>query len=120
MRLPEGEKDLLARAVDTSYTVKIDLNFSCRTAVSERDGQGLRPFANKLAIQDNPDPVAPIEDSGLQHDREKCTRRSTPAKKSTLFRSITYKNSAGSTDAPAARGPAGCPPGGSGQGKLGR
>jgi hypothetical protein len=76
MRLPEGEKDLLAHVVGTGDTVEINLDFSLRTALGDGVRQTIRPFPNKLPIQDNSDSISQIEDCGSQHNQNECMLRS--------------------------------------------
>ena len=64
MRLPEGEKGLLAREVGAGDTVEINLDFSRRTALAEGLRQPICPFPDKLPIQDNADSISQIQDSG--------------------------------------------------------
>jgi hypothetical protein len=64
MRLPEGEKGLLAHVVGTGDTVEINLDFSRRTALGDGVRQTICPFPHKLPIQDNPDSISQIQDCG--------------------------------------------------------
>lgn len=64
MRLPEGEKGLLAGAVGTGDTVEVDLYFSCGTALGDGPRQTICPFPDKLPTQDNSDSISQIEDCG--------------------------------------------------------
>jgi hypothetical protein len=80
MRLPEGEKGLLAGVVRTSDTVEINLDFPFRTALGDCLRQTICPFSDQLPVQDNFDPIPQVEDGGSKHNQENaccipCTTR---------------------------------------------
>ncbi len=64
MRLPKGEKGLLAGVVRTSDPVEINLDFPFRTTLGDGHGQTICPFPDKLSIQDNFNSTSQIEDGG--------------------------------------------------------
>jgi hypothetical protein len=71
---PEGEKRLFTCSVRTGDAIQIDLNYvSSGTALGDCLRQAIRPFPDKLAVQDNLRSILQIDDRGSQHDQGKCS-----------------------------------------------
>ena len=74
MRLPEGEKGLLAHVVGTGDTVEINLDRVCppETALGNCIQQAACPFPDKLSVQNNPGLIAEIENRRSQRTQNEC------------------------------------------------